>query len=185
MRRQMQFRPAVNAQPGADRRRYSRRRSDDGSPPIQCCPCCIHDPLLSVADGPHPSRQYAGLALVLVAYVGGIVGWSCAVLNVSSPSTSDAGPAQASPPVFMRTTLEEQGSPPSSRQTLSHAQFDRMLQMYVDAEGTVEYEARQARGNPTLAPSLQMLQMLDAARLAPSTAKSVSPPESTRAMRPR
>lgn len=120
-----------------------------------------------MADGPHPYRQYAGFALVLVAYVGGIIGWSCAVLNVSSPSTSDADPAQASPPVFMRTTLEDQESPPSSgRQTFSHAQFDRVLQMNVEAEGTAKYEARQGRGNPT--SGLLSLQRLDAVRLAPS-----------------
>lgn len=51
-------------------------------------PLCIHALLLFVADAPHPTRQYAGLALVVIAYVGGIIGWSCAVLNASSPTTS-------------------------------------------------------------------------------------------------
>lgn len=35
-----------------------------------------------VSDGSHRYRQYAGLALVIIAYVGGIIGWSCAVLQV-------------------------------------------------------------------------------------------------------
>jgi hypothetical protein len=81
-----------------------------------------------VADGPHPSRQYAGLALVVIAYVGGIIGWSCAVLDVSSPSTSNAkAPAHSS--VCVQATLEEQWSPPSSsQQAFSHAQFDHVIQ---------------------------------------------------------
>lgn len=144
---------------------------------------CIHDPLLFVADGPNPSRQYAGLALVLIAYVGGIIGWSCAVLNTSSPSTSDADTAPASPPVIMRATLGEQTSPPaSSRQAFGHAQFDHVLRTYAEAERTVPYKALHLRRDSTLAPPLRKR---DAVRLAPSSERSVSPPESTRTMRPR
>jgi len=40
-----------------------------------------------VSDGSRRYRQYAGLALVLIAYVGGIIGWSCAVVRVDAESS--------------------------------------------------------------------------------------------------
>ena len=54
-----------------------------------------HRPLSLVSDRPHRLRQYAGLALVIIAYVGGIIGWSCAVLEVDNQSSSAADTTQA------------------------------------------------------------------------------------------
>ena len=117
-----------------------------------------------MADGPHPSRQYAGLALVLIAYVGGIVGWSCAVLDVSSSPSSDTDTAQAPPSAFMQAALSEQRSPrAASQESVSHAQFDRVLRTFVDAEGQVDYAALKRQMDSTLAPYLETL---DAARPA-------------------
>ena len=48
-----------------------------------------------MSDRPHRLRQYAGLALVIIAYVGGIIGWSCAVLEVDNQSSSAADTTQA------------------------------------------------------------------------------------------
>lgn len=46
-----------------------------------------------MSDADSRYRQYAGLAFVLVAYVGGIIGWSWATLTVapepSAPDTTD------------------------------------------------------------------------------------------------
>lgn len=49
---------------------------------------------MRVSDGSHRYRQYAGLALVTIAYVGGIIGWSCAVLQVDARPSTDANPAE-------------------------------------------------------------------------------------------
>lgn len=43
---------------------------------------------MPVPDDTPRYRQYAGLALVIIAYVGGIIGWSCAVLQVEADSSS-------------------------------------------------------------------------------------------------
>ncbi len=111
-----------------------------------------------MADGPHPSRQYAGLALVLIAYVGGIIGWSCAVLDVSSSPSADTDPAQVHSPVLVQAALGEQrSSRAASRESVSHAQFDRVLRTFVDAEGQVDYAALKAQMDSTLAPYLQTL----------------------------
>ena len=48
-----------------------------------------------MSDRPHRLRQYAGLALVITAYVGGIIGWSCAVLKVENQPSSSADTTQA------------------------------------------------------------------------------------------
>lgn len=37
-----------------------------------------------MSDVDSRSRQYAGLALIIIAYVGGIIGWSWATLTVES-----------------------------------------------------------------------------------------------------
>ncbi|WP_263787371.1 hypothetical protein [Salinibacter grassmerensis] len=37
-------------------------------------------------DGRPPYRQYAGLAFVILTYVGGIIGWSCAVQQAEPAS---------------------------------------------------------------------------------------------------
>lgn len=119
-----------------------------------------------MADGPHPFRQYAGLALVLIAYVGGIIGWSCAVLDVSSSPTSDTDTLQAHPSVFTQTALGEQmPSALTSRQAFSHAQFDHVLRKFVDAKGDVRYETLKAQVDSTLTPYLQKLAEADLAPL--------------------
>lgn len=59
---------------------------------------------ITVSDSPSRTRQYAGLAVVIVVYLGGIVGWSWAVTSLNSeptppdtvqtpPSSSEASPA--------------------------------------------------------------------------------------------
>lgn len=46
--------------------------------------------LCLVSDSSQRLRQYAGLAVVIVAFVGGIVGWSWAAFSVdSTPSAPD------------------------------------------------------------------------------------------------
>ncbi len=47
-------------------------------------------------DGRPPYRQYAGLAFVILTYVGGIIGWSCAVQQVeSTPPPNGSAQVQA------------------------------------------------------------------------------------------
>ena len=50
---------------------------------------------MRVSNGSPRYRQYAGLALVIIAYVGGIIGWSCAVLQVDPQPSTDPEPAEA------------------------------------------------------------------------------------------
>lgn len=60
-----------------------------------------------MSDGPHPYRQYVGLALVIIAYVGGIIGWSCAVRQVEErPSTA----VDTTPPYHSDTDLSSTGA---------------------------------------------------------------------------
>ena len=42
----------------------------------------FHHPSALVPNIPRRYRQYAGLALVIAVYLGGIGGWSCAVTNL-------------------------------------------------------------------------------------------------------
>lgn len=51
-----------------------------------------------VPDSDQRYRQYAGLAVVIVAFVGGIVGWSWAALSVESgPSSPDSTHTRVEP----------------------------------------------------------------------------------------
>lgn len=61
-----------------------------------------------MSDVDSRSRQYAGLAFVIIAYVGGIIGWSWATLTVES------GPTE---PDTTQTQLES--SPPEAAPTSS------------------------------------------------------------------
>lgn len=49
-------------------------------------------PLYRIRMSSRRVRQYAGLALVILAYIGGIIGWSWAVQSVEAP---DAPPADS------------------------------------------------------------------------------------------
>lgn len=61
--------------------------------PIRAGVCSFSSLLFAlVPNAPHRYRQYAGLALVVVVYVGGIVGWSCAVADLRSSSRSQVSP---------------------------------------------------------------------------------------------
>ena len=52
-----------------------------------------------VSDIDSRSRQYAGLAFVIIAYVGGIIGWSWATLTVESgPTDPDTTQTQVESP---------------------------------------------------------------------------------------
>lgn len=55
-------------------------------------------------DGRPPYRQYAGLAFVILTYVGGIIGWSCAAQQVES----------ASPPNSSAQTVSVDAAPPAA-----------------------------------------------------------------------
>lgn len=66
-------------------------------------------------------RQYAGLALVIAVYLGGIGGWSCAVTNLERASA----PAPAPPSSFYLQSSDLQSSPPrthvsSARPNIPH-----------------------------------------------------------------
>jgi hypothetical protein len=62
-----------------------------------------------VSDTDSRARQYAGLALVIIAYVGGIIGWSWATLTVDpDPAASDTTQTRVEP--FNETTAPAAGS---------------------------------------------------------------------------
>ena len=105
-------------------------------------------------DGPPPYRQYAGLALVILAYVGGILGWSWAVWQIESSSPpADSARAQAAHFRVAEAAVEAPPSPDSTR----HATFERLLDRFVDAQGDVDYAALQRQAGSVLAPYLQTL----------------------------
>ena len=58
-------------------------------------------PSFHVSDSNQRLRQYAGLAFVMIAYLGGIVGWSYAVSSVNS---------EPSPPDTTQTRVESPDS---------------------------------------------------------------------------
>lgn len=77
-------------------------------------------------DGPPPYRQYAGLAFVILTYVGGIVGWSCAVQQVDSTAPPEAAaqvqalsvedtPQATAAPAAVRLTSFRERRPSSGR----------------------------------------------------------------------
>lgn len=86
----------------------------------------------------HRFRQYAGLALILVAYMGGMIGWTWAVQTVDSEgaSASDGTPL---------------------RDSLDHGRFDQVLTQYVNDEGLVDYAALSTHADSVLDPYLRAL----------------------------
>lgn len=94
-----------------------------------------------------PARQYAGLALIIVAYVGGIIGWSWAALTAEP-----APPPSSTPPDSVVQSARAPVSPDTSR----HAALTRVLRRHVDAQGRVDY-ARLARRDAGLTPYLRWL----------------------------
>lgn len=118
-----------------------------------------------MVDDPHRFRRYAGLTLILIVYVGGIIGWSCAALRVPPSSTVETDSNHSRPSAATQTSFGEQTSPSSwTQHAFNHAQFTDVLQRFVDAQGDVDYKALKAQVDSTLRPYLQAL---DAARLAP------------------
>ncbi len=117
-----------------------------------------------MVDDPHRFRRYAGLTLILVVYVGGIIGWSCAVLQVSPSSTIETGSSNHSRPSAVTQAAFGKHTSPWTEHAFNHAQFTHVLQRFVDAQGDVNYKALKAQVDSTLLPYLQAL---DAARLAP------------------
>lgn len=118
-----------------------------------------------MVDDPHRFRRYAGLTLILIVYVGGIIGWSCAVLRVSPSPTVETSSNQSRLSVAPQTAFGTHTSPSSRAQhAFNHAEFTHVLQRFVDAQGDVNYKALKAQVDSTLLPYLQAL---DAARLAP------------------
>lgn len=64
----------------------------------------------TVSSSAHRIRQYAGIALVVVAYVGGILAWSWAVWTVDSDA-EDPGPNPDTPKITVvdRGDLDDLG----------------------------------------------------------------------------
>lgn len=66
-------------------------------------------------------RQYAGLALVIAVYLGGIGGWSCAVTNLERASA----PAPAPPSSFYLQSSDLQSSDLQSSPPRTHVSSAR------------------------------------------------------------
>jgi hypothetical protein len=47
-----------------------------------------------MASSSHHTRQYVGLAIIIIAFIGGIIGWSWAALTVG-PAETSAVPADS------------------------------------------------------------------------------------------
>lgn len=103
-------------------------------------------------------RQYVGLAIVLLAFVGGLLGWSWAAYTTMSSGpeaadTTSGGPAE--PPV--QTVDGTAGAAAAD----SHAAFDRLLHRYVDSAGAVDYAGIQQHRADVLRPYLDQLATAD------------------------
>jgi hypothetical protein len=61
-----------------------------------------------MSDTKRRYRQYVGFAVVIVAYVGGIIGWSWAALTVdSNPSASESAHVRVEPRPSLITSAGE------------------------------------------------------------------------------
>lgn len=68
-----------------------------------------------MSDSESRFRSYLGLALVIVAYVGGIIGWSCAALTVDSDNSApDTAQVVLGPEEDDEPELGDGGSAPLS-----------------------------------------------------------------------
>ena len=112
-------------------------------------------------------RQYAGLTVVAVAYLGGILVWSWAASTaMDEASTRDSTQAQTQDVRAAVTAVD--GERPAEER---HASFGQLLRRYVDSTGAVDY-ARLTRNGDELRPYLRQLATADlsgrsrAARLA-------------------
>lgn len=107
-----------------------------------------------MSDGPHKYRQMAGLALVVVVYLGGIVGWTCAVLDVETTgasATTRPEPSSHLQQFAVSETGFRESTPPR------HASFTRLLERFVDTRGDVDYVSLQSQADSLLAPYLTQL----------------------------
>ncbi|MFP4227726.1 MAG: DUF547 domain-containing protein [Salinivenus sp.] len=102
-------------------------------------------------------RQYAGLSIVLVAYLGGIVGWSWAAFSAMDES-APADSSQAQETVIQTTATAEASPDPEGK---GHDAFDRLLARYVDSTGAVDYAALKQNQEEALRPYLRQLASAD------------------------
>ena len=63
-----------------------------------------------MASSPNRTRQYVGLAIIVIAFIGGIIGWSWAALTVE-PAETSAAPADSTQAVEQRLYTERDGMP--------------------------------------------------------------------------
>jgi hypothetical protein len=96
-------------------------------------------------------RQYAGLTVVAIAFVGGLVGWSwAAYTTMSGPEAADTtGRATTARPV---QTVDGAASDSDF-----HEAFHRLLRRYVDTTGAVDYAGLQQNRADALRPYLDQL----------------------------
>lgn len=111
------------------------------------------------------SRHSAGLALVFLVSLGGLIGGSDAGDQIEASPVPPAAHF-SSPPVLAPQAAFEERAPSSAANPDAdrHAPFTRVLQRFVDAQGNVNYKALKAQVDSTLVPYLRAL---DSARLAP------------------
>lgn len=69
-------------------------------------------PTCTVSDADSRYRQYVGLALIIIAYVGGIIGWSWATFTVDSkPSSPDTTQTRVESPPTEAISVAESETP--------------------------------------------------------------------------
>lgn len=112
-------------------------------------------PDATVASFNRRTRQYVGLAVVLIAFIGGLLGWSwAAYTTMSEPGAADTTAApNAELPV---QTVD--GAPVASD---PHEAFNRVLRRYVDTTGAVDYAGLQENRADVLRPYLDQLASAD------------------------
>ncbi len=98
-------------------------------------------------------RQYVGLAVVLLAFVGGLVGWSWAAYTTMSGPAAPDTTAGTPPERALQWVDGEAGAPAAG----PHEAFRRVLQRYVDTTGAVDYAGLQRDRADVLRPYLEQL----------------------------
>lgn len=99
-------------------------------------------------------RQYLGLAVVLIAFVGGLIGWSwAAYTTMSEPGAADTTAAGTSKSLPVQTVAK--GAEASAVDP--HDAFDRLLRGYVDTTGAVDYARLKDDRGEVLRPYLDRL----------------------------
>ena len=142
------------------------RRPEDGrrEPPEHGDPwsvrrehCICTNPDATVSSSNRRTRQYVGLAVVLIAFVGGLLGWSwAAYTTMSEPEAADTTAGTTVDPAVERVSRTTGRS-----DAVSHAAFDRLLRRYVDTTGAVDYAGLQENRADVLRPYLDQLASAD------------------------